>query len=128
MGLSGSGLRQVSKASAGAGAPRARSRARDRRLDVELLSDLRVLADQLACSARQLLAGRCGGFPDVDAPHRSVVSSEIPGFEPEAGNLLELVDRLMPQVAAQLVDRRLEVGEIPEDDRTSTRYSKKRSW
>src|SRR5207248_6998939 len=39
-----------------------------------------------------------------------------PSLEPQPGHLLELLDRLVAQVAAELRDRRLRVGETPEDE------------
>ena len=92
-----------------------RVRALDRRLDVELLTDVRLLADQLARSARQFRAGSFHRLPEVDRPLALGHLVRNPCLEAQAGNLLELIDRFVPQVAPQLLDRGLRVSEVPED-------------
>src|SRR3954465_11646787 len=88
----------------------------DRGLDVEVLGDVRILADQLACPARQLLRGRLGRLPEVDGAPAVGRLVRDPGLEAQALHLLEGVDRLVVQVAPELGDRRLRVGQVPEDE------------
>ncbi len=88
----------------------------DRGLDVELLGDVGLLADQLARPARKRLPRSFDRFPDVDrAPALGRLVGD-PELQPQALQLLELVDRLVHEVAAQLGDRRLRIGQIPEDE------------
>jgi hypothetical protein len=59
---------------------------------------------------------RLARLPDVDrAPAlRHLVGK--PGLETETGHLLEGVDGLVLEVAPQFRDRRLRLGEVPEDE------------
>jgi hypothetical protein len=82
-------------------------------------------ADQLASASRQLLASRFRRLPEVDSSPALGRLLRDPGLEAQAGNLLELVDRLVPDVTPQLLDRRLGVSEVPEDEAEKhARYSK----
>jgi hypothetical protein len=67
----------------------------DRRLDVELLADFRLLADQLTSSARQLLASSPRRLPEVDRSPALGHLVRDPRLEAQAWNLLELADRLV---------------------------------
>jgi hypothetical protein len=86
------------------------------RLDVELFTDVGLFADQLTSSARRLLASRLRRLPEVDRSPALGHLVRDPRLEAQARNLLELIDRLVSQVAAQLLDRGLRVGEVPEDE------------
>ena len=85
-------------------------------LPVELLTEVRVFADQLARAARQLLVGRLARLPEVHGAPALGRFVRDPRLEAQPGNLLERVDGLVTEVAAQLPDRRLRVGEVPEDE------------
>src|SRR5438876_1067151 len=74
-----------------------RERALDRRLDVELLADVRLLTDQLTSSARQLLASRLRRLPEVDRSPALGHLVRDPRLEAQARNLLDLIDRLIPR-------------------------------
>jgi hypothetical protein len=88
----------------------------DGRLDVELLADVRILADQLAGLARHFPLGCLAGLPEVDRTSALGCLVRDPGLEAKPRDVLERIDRLVAQVAPQLSDRRLRVGEIPEDE------------
>src|ERR671910_3201859 len=88
----------------------------DRRLDVELLGNVGLLADQLARAAGEILPGGLERLPDVDRAPALRRLVRQPELQPQALDLLELVDRFVDEVAAQLLDRHLRVGEVPEDE------------
>src|SRR5215216_5954449 len=88
----------------------------DGRLDVELLADVGVAADQLPGPARELLVGRLARLPEVHRPPPLGGLVGEPGLEAKARNLLERVHGLVAQIAAELPDGRLRVGEVPEDE------------
>jgi hypothetical protein len=88
----------------------------DRRLDVELLQHHRLRADQQARAAWQLLLGGLARLEEVERAPALADRVGDPDLEAEARDVLELVDRLVAQVAAQLLDRRLRVVQAPEDD------------
>jgi len=58
----------------------------DGRLDVEFLADVRLLADQLAGLARQLLGGRLARFPEIDGAPALGRLVRDPGLEGQAGD------------------------------------------
>ena len=91
-------------------------RDRHRRLEVEHLDDLRVLADQLARPRRQLLLGGLPRLPDVDRAPALGRPRRRPTLEEEPRDLLELLDRLVAEVAPQLADVRQRVREVPEHE------------
>jgi len=93
-----------------------------------MLADVRLLADQLARSARHLLTSCLRRLPEVDRSPALGHLDRDPRLEAQARNLLELIGRLIPQVTAQLIDRGLRVGEVPEDQAEKhAGYSKNRS-
>src|SRR5262249_24531138 len=79
----------------------------DRRLDVELLAGVRLLADQLTRPARQLLLRVLARLPQVHGAPALGRLVRDPRLEAQAGHVFEGVHRLVVQVAAQLLDRRL---------------------
>src|SRR5215216_5049592 len=76
----------------------------DRRLEVELLDEIGILADQLARQARQLLVGCLTGLEEVERAPALSGGVRDPGLQPQPLDVLERVDRLVAQVPAQLLD------------------------
>src|ERR1051326_3342271 len=67
----------------------------DRGFDVERLTDLRVLADQLASAAGHRLLRRLRGLPQIDRAPALGRLVRDPGLEAQPRNVRELVDRLV---------------------------------
>jgi hypothetical protein len=93
-----------------------RERSFDRRLDVEHLAEVGLLADQLPGTARQLLLSRLRRLPDVDRAPALRRLVRDPRLQAQPRDLGELFDGLVAQVTPQLLDRRLRVREVPEND------------
>ena len=88
----------------------------DRRLEVELLDDLRILSDQVAHTGRQHLVGLLPRLEQVEGAPALAQRVRDPRLEAQPFDLGELVDRLVAKVAAKLLDRGLRIGEAPEHD------------
>src|SRR5919201_5473951 len=88
----------------------------DRRLEIELLDHVGIGTDQLASAAGQRLVGGFAALEEVDRAPALCPLVGDPRLEPQTWNLGEVVDRLVAQVAPQLADRGLGVGEAPENE------------
>ena len=88
----------------------------DSRLDIELLDQIGLLADQLADAARELLIGLLARLEQVEGAPTLAERVRDPGLEAKTLDLGELVDGLVAEIPAQLLNRRLRVGEVPEDN------------
>src|SRR2546427_10863167 len=88
----------------------------DRRLDVEGLADVRVLPDQLPVAAWNGLFRRLVGLPQVDGAPALGRLVRDPGLEAETRDVGERLDGLVGEVTPELLNGRLRVGEVPEDE------------
>jgi hypothetical protein len=88
----------------------------DRRLEVELLDDLRIFPDQVAHTGRQHLVGLLPRLEEVEGSPALTQRVRDPRLEAQPLDLGELVDRLIAKIAAKLVDRGLRIGEALEHD------------
>src|ERR671935_2135997 len=81
-------------------------------LDVEGVADLRILADQFAHPARNLLLRRLGRVPELDRAEALGRLVRDPRSEAEPRHLVALVAEVVPQLG----DGRFRFGEAPEDE------------